>query len=232
LESLENITPGETGESVPQARVFVVDNHPIVRKGLSELIIEESDLSVCGEAEDIESALREISELVPDLVILDLSLGEGDPYGLIREIKHQHAEIPILVLTMHQGLVHAERALRAGALGYLTKEDAAENILSAIRTLLNGELYVSEDLSPKLLSRLVGGSASVDENLVENLSDRELQVFRFIGDGKGTREIAEELKLSVKTIETYRANIKQKLGLKNSRELVQQAIVWVLGLRL
>jgi DNA-binding NarL/FixJ family response regulator len=195
------------------------------------LIVEESDLSVCGEAEDIESALREIAELLPDLVILDLSLG-GDAFGLIRDLKTQHADIPVLVLTMHQGLLHAERALRAGALGYLTKEDAAENILAAIRKLLRGELYVSDDLSPKLMRHLVSGRAVIDENLVELLSDRELQVFRFIGNGKGTREVAEELNLSVKTIETYRANIKQKLGLKNSRELVQQAIIWTLGLRI
>jgi len=217
---------------MPQAKVFVVDNHPIVRRGLSELIIDESDLSICGEAEDVENALREISEVDPDLVIVDLSIGERDALDLIRGLKAQRTELPILVLTMYEESFYAERVLRAGALGYLTNQGPAENILSAIRKLLSGELYISEAVQPKLLRRLVTGRTVVDENLVERLSDREMQVFRFIGECKSTREIADKLTLSIKTIETYRANIKQKLGLKNSRELIQQAIIWVLGLHI
>ena len=215
-----------------QARVFVVDNHPIVRKGLTELILDESDMSICGEATDIAGALREIPETEPDLIIVDFSMGEGAALDLIRELKVQSAKVPVLVLTMHEESFYAERALRAGALGYLTNQDAPENILSAIRRLLDGELYVSESISPKLVRRLVSDRTVVDNSLVERLSSRELQVFRSIGECKSTREIAKDLDLSIKTIETYRANIKQKLGLKNSRELVQQAIIWVLGLNL
>jgi DNA-binding NarL/FixJ family response regulator len=208
-------------------RVFLVDDHPIVRQGLARLIASEPDLEVCGEADDVPSAVRAINELSPDVVVADLSLKQGSGIDLIKTLQTQSPQIPILVLTMHEEPFYAERALRAGARGYLTKQEASEKILTAIRQVVGGEIYVSDRISPQLLKRLISGAPDEDDPLVSRLSDRELQVFLMIGEGLGTQEIADQLNLSVKTIETYRAHLKEKLNLKDARELVQYAIRWV-----
>lgn len=215
------------------AKIFVVDQHPVVRQGLTGLILQEPDLSVCGEAESPDGAFDAIIEAEPDLVIIDLTQGESSSLSLIRSLRRRFRDLAILALTMHEESFYAERALAAGALGYVTQKEAGEKIVTAIRKLLDGELYVSEELSPRLLRRLVGRTSPlIDDDLVAILSARERQVFQRIGEGRGSREIAEELQLSIKTVESYCANIKQKLGLENGRQLVQQAILWVLGMKI
>lgn len=212
-----------------QIRVLLVDDHPIVRQGLARLIGQEADLDVCGEAGDVPSAVQAVNELKPDVVVADLSLKEGSGIDLIKTLSAQSSETPVLVLTMHEESFYAERALRAGARGYLTKQEASEKILTAIRQVFRGEIYVSERLSPKLLKRLITGAPDDEDPLVSRLSDRELQVFLMIGEGHGTQQIASQLNLSVKTIETYRAHLKEKLDLRDARELVQYAIRWVVS---
>lgn len=210
------------------ARVLIVDDHELVRQALTQLISDEPDLEVCGSAENVPAALRKVSEHDPDMIVLDLSLQGGDGIDLIKAVRGQQRHLPILVVTMHSESFYAERAFRAGASGYLTKEEASEKILVAIRTVLRGELYVSERLSPFLLQRLITGNPGTGESLVTKLSDRELQVFLRIGEGRSTQETASNLNLSVKTIETYRGNIKEKLGLRDARELIQYAIRWTM----
>ena len=210
-------------------KVFLVDDHPIVRQGLARLIAQESGMTVCGEAEDAPAALRGIDEERPDIAIIDLSLRSGDGIELIKSLRFRFPDLPVLVLTMHEEFFYAERALRAGALGFLTKQEASDNVLTAIRKLLDGEIYVSDRLSPRLLKRLLTGEGDSGDPPVARLSDRELQVFKLIGLGRGTQEIADALHLSVKTIETYRAHIKDKLDLRDARELLQYAIRWSLS---
>jgi len=209
-----------------KARIFIVDDHPIVRQGLTQLISQETDLCVCGEAEGAPAALQAITKLRPDVVIVDISLKEGDGIDLIKSIRARHDDIRILVLSMHEEMFIVERALRAGASGYLPKQEASDKVLTAIRGILAGHLYVSESLSPKLMVRLLGGKSARGEDAIARLSDRELQVFQRIGEGMGTQEIAGAMNLSVKTIETYREHIKEKLGLKDARQLMQYAIRW------
>lgn len=207
-------------------RVFVVDDHPIVRQGLALLIDQEPDLVVCGAAEEAHSALRAIASLRPDILILDISLPGSDGIDLLKTIRATDPDIPILVLSMHAESVYAERALRAGANGYIMKQEATDNVLVALRRLLRREVYVSERIANTMLRQLVSGSRKSDGPPEARLSDRELEVFRMIGAGMGTRRIAEDLGLSVKTVETYQAHIKDKLGLRTSRDLVQRAIQW------
>lgn len=206
-------------------KVVIVDDHPIVRQGLTQLLVQEPDIAVCGEADEIRSALRLIDELKPDVVIADLSLRAGSGIDLIKSLRTAHGRVPILVLSMHDEIHHVERALRAGANGYLTKQEASAKVIEALRCVLRGDMYLSDQLSPRVLKRLLDGQGD-DDPLVSLLSERELQVFRLIGDGLGTQEIADRLQLSVKTIETYQAHIKGKLDLKDSRKLTQYAIRW------
>jgi len=209
--------------------VLLVDDHPIVRQGLAQLLMQEPDLHVCGEAEDEATALRLVEKLAPQLVIVDLSLKSGDGIDLIKAIKATNPMIPILVLSMHDAIHHVERALRAGALGYLTKQEASTKVLAAVRQVLRGEIFLSDHVSPSLLKRLLAPASDQQEPVVGRLSDREMQVFRLIGDGLGTQEIAARLGLSAKTIETYQAHIKDKLELRDSRKLIQFAIRWALS---
>jgi DNA-binding NarL/FixJ family response regulator len=211
--------------------VLIVDDHPIVRQGLAQLIMQEPDLHVCGEAEDEATALGLVARLSPQLVIVDLSLKSGDGLDLIKALRTNYPAIPVLVLSMHDEIHFVERALRAGALGYLTKQEASTKILPAIRQVLGGAIFLSDQVSPSLLKRLLSGEADEEEPVLALLSNRELQVFRLIGEGFGTQEIAAKLNLSVKTIETYQAHIKDKLDLRDSRKLVQFAIRWTLGNR-
>jgi DNA-binding NarL/FixJ family response regulator len=212
--------PGKT-------RVFVVDDHPIVRQGLSQLINRESDMMVCGEAEDARTAIDAIAPSKPDILIVDVSLEGPDGIDLLKTIRSRDPKLPVLMLSMHDESLYAERALRAGANGYIMKQEATERVLIAIRQILAGEVYVSDRMSQKMVHQFIGRSGVAKRSTIEELTDRELEVFRLIGQGHGTRQIAEELHLSVKTVESYYAHIKEKLTLKNSRELVQHAVQWV-----
>ena len=208
-------------------RVLVVDDHPIVRQGLSQLINQEPDLMVCGQAEDARTALYAIDPSQPDILIVDVSLDGPDGIELLKTIRAKDARLPVLILSMHDESLYAERALRAGANGYIMKQEATERVLVAIRQILGGEVYVSERMAKKMVQQFIGGSGVSQRSFIDQLTDRELEVFRLIGQGHGTRQIAEELHLSVKTVESYYAHIKEKLFLKNGRELVQHAVQWI-----
>lgn len=207
--------------------VLIVDDHPIVRQGLAMLINQEQDLVVCGQAEDAHEAMRAVRESEPDMVIVDISLKETSGVELIKDLQVQHPDLPILTLSMHDEAVYGERALRAGARGYIMKQEATEKVVTAIRRVLEGEIYVSDGMAAKMVSKLVVGAGKRTGSPVERLSDRELEVFRMLGEGYNTREMAEKLHLSVKTIETYRAHIKDKLALQDASELLRSAIQWV-----
>lgn len=210
-----------------KTNILIVDDHPIVRQGLAELINHEEDLAVCGQAEDAHQAMKVVKELKPDMTIVDISLKETSGMELIKDIKAQFPNLPTLVLSMHDESLYAERALRAGARGYIMKAEATEKVILAIRTILSGQIYISEKMASKMMQKLVGGSTEISASPVERLSDRELEVFQLIGKGFGTRQISERLYLSIKTIETYRAHIKEKLNLADAAELLQYAIQWV-----
>jgi DNA-binding NarL/FixJ family response regulator len=207
-------------------RVLVVDDHPIVRQGLALLIDQQPDLVVCGAAEEAHSALHAISALRPDIIILDISLPGPDGIELLKTIRTMDPDLPILVLSMHAESVYAERALRAGANGYIMKQEATDSVLDALRRILRHEVYVSERIANAMLRQLVTGSRKPEGPPEARLSDRELEVFRMIGTGMGTRQIADELGLSVKTVESYQAHIKEKLGLQGARDLMQRAVQW------
>lgn len=210
-----------------KSKILIVDDHPIVRQGLAELVNHENDLAVCGQAEDAHQAMKAIKELRPSMAVVDISLRETSGIELIKDIKVQYPNLPVLALSMHDESLYAERALRAGAMGYIMKAEATEKVITAIRKILNGEIYVSDKMAAKMVRKLVGGKAEISTSPVERLSDRELEVFHLIGKGYGTRQISERLHLSIKTIETYRAHIKEKLSLANAAELLRYAIQWV-----
>lgn len=210
-----------------KAQLLIVDDHPIVRQGLVQLIDRQDDLQVCGEAESTEEAMELIRNQSFDIAIVDLSLPGISGVELIKQIKAEQPDLPVLVLSMHDEQFYAERALRAGAMGYIMKQEAIEQVIEAIRRVLQGELYLSKPVADRMLYKFVSGDAEQETSAVDRLSDRELEVFQLIGQGYGTRQVAEMLHLSVKTIESYRANIKSKLQLKNATELMQQAVQWV-----
>ena len=214
-----------------KCRILLVDDHPIVRQGLALLIDREPDLSVCGEADGAHSAFHAIEALKPDIVILDISLSGPDGLDVLKEIRMKSGSLPVLILSMHDETIYAERAMRAGANGYIMKQEATEKVLVAIRRILLGEVYLSDRLTNAMLQQYVRGASPVKSSPLVNLTDRELEVFRLIGEGHGTRQIADELHLSVKTIESYQAHIKEKLALRNARELVQHAIEWTVTLK-
>ncbi|MFB3891587.1 MAG: response regulator [Phycisphaerae bacterium] len=218
-------SPQTTAQKV--ARVFVVDDHPIIRQGLSQMIRHEKDLFYCGDAEDAPEALKGIEATKPDIVVVDITLKSTSGIELIKDVRIRFPEMPILVLSMHDEAFYAERVLRAGARGYVMKEEATEKVIEAIRRILAGELFLSDKMSASLLSKLVEGRASAGVFPVERLTDRELEVFELIGRGLGTRHIAAKLHLSVKTIESHRANLKMKLQAKTATELLRHAINWV-----
>jgi len=208
-------------------RVFVVDDHPIVRQGLALLIDQEPDLVVCGAAEEAESALAAIGASRPDVLVLDISLPGPDGIDLLKTIRSTDPTLPILVLSMHDEATYAQRALRAGANGYIMKQEATENVLVALRRILRQEVYLSDRIANRMLRQLVShGGLGASQAPIARLSDRELEVFRLIGAGLGTRQIADELRISIKTVESYQAHIKEKLELQSSRDLVQRAIEW------
>ncbi len=208
-------------------RVLIVDDHPIVRQGLRRMIDLEADLTVCGEAQGEREARAAIRDLEPDVSIIDISLGQGDGLELVRNVHAQHPAMPMLVLSMHDELIYAERLLGAGARGYIMKQAASEQLLVALRQVLSGEVYVSEAVSTVLgQSRPGSAVASVGNDPIGRLSNRELQVLNLIGRGQSSREAAEALGLSVKTVETHRQSLKRKLNLATNAQLVQYAINW------
>jgi DNA-binding NarL/FixJ family response regulator len=215
---------------VKKFRVLLIDDHPIVRQGLALLIDREADLSVCGEAEGAHSAFHAIATLRPDIVLLDISLNGPDGLDVLKEIRMKTGSLPVLILSMHDESIYAERAMRAGANGYIMKQEATEKVLVAIRRILQGGVYLSDRLTNTMLQQFVHGTLAPKTSPLVTLTDRELEVFRLIGEGHGTRQIADELHLSVKTIESYQAHIKEKLSLRNARELVQHAIEWTVNL--
>jgi DNA-binding NarL/FixJ family response regulator len=208
-------------------RIVIVDDHPLLRKGVGQLINNEKDLLVVGEAEDAAKALTAIETSRPDVALIDISLGGASGIELLKNIKARFPKLQVLVLSMHDESVYAHRALRAGASGYIMKQEATEKVLTALRKVLRGEVYLSDRLGARMLNTLVGGRSSSATSPIEALSDRELEVFSLIGQGHGTRPIAEKLHLSVKTIESHRAHIKEKLNLQTATELVHHAIQWV-----
>jgi len=217
----------ESAEKI-KTKILVVDDHPIVRERLADLINQEPDLHVCAEAEDSHQALKEVEACEPDLAIVDITL--KDTYGieLIKQLKERYPKLPVLVLSMHDESLYGERALRAGAKGYLTKQEATKKVVSAIRHVLAGGIFVSEKMASTILHKLAGGVPSQGGSPVDVLSDREMEVFQLLGEGLGVRKIAENLFVSVKTVEAHREHIKRKMNFKSSTELLRYAIQYVL----
>lgn len=209
--------------------VFIVDDHPIVRQGLGQLIDHEADLKVCGEAADVKEARAGLARHKPDVVIVDLSLRDSDGLELIKDIRSKHGDLPVLVLSMHDESIYAERLLSAGANGYIMKQAVADQLLTALRRVLAGGIYVSENVGASMIERFAVGGMKQSGDPMDRLSNRELQVLNLIGRGKRTREIAQVLNLSVKTIESHRQRIKKKLNLASAPQLVQFAVNWYSG---
>ena len=211
----------------PVRRVLIVDDHPMMRTGLAQLIGSEPDLKVVAEADNARQGLEAVSKLALDLVLLDISLPDKSGLELLKDIRSVRPELPVLVVSMHDELVFAERVLRAGGRGYIMKQEGGQKYLQAIRQVLAGQIYVSEKMSARILESLSGSPAEkTGASPVQRLSDREFEVFQLIGQGLGTREIAQRLHLSVKTIEVHRINIKEKLQVKTATELVRFAVRW------
>jgi DNA-binding NarL/FixJ family response regulator len=205
-------------------KIFLVDDHPIVRQGLAQLINSENDLAVVGQGEDAYQSIRAIRESQPHLVLVDVSLKDSDGIELLKELKAQSPDLPVLVVSMHDETLYAERALRAGAGGYVMKQESPETLLAAIRTVLAGEVYVSSKMSATLLQHMVRGRNRGGGLPMDRLTDRELEIFRMIGAGRSVKEIADKLFLSIKTVEAHREHIKEKLNIKSSAELLRFAI--------
>jgi DNA-binding NarL/FixJ family response regulator len=214
--------------SKQKTRIFLVDDHPLVREWLTNLINQQKDLVVCGEAENAAQALAGIAATAPNLVIVDISLNAASGLELVKDLRIQHPSVAPLVLSMHEEELYAERAMRAGARGYVRKRETSKNILSAIRRVLEGGIYVSEKLSNAMALKFLEGKEAVGvaASRVEQLSDRELEVFRLLGQGLSTSQIAEQLHISLKTVQAYCVRAKEKLGLTTAAELVREAILW------
>jgi len=223
-----NVGPEAKGGKRHARRVLIVDDHPIVRQGLRRVMEAEDDLSVCGETETVRAARSAIRELRPDGVVIDISLKQGDGIELVRDVRAHHSELPILVLSMHDETIYAERLLSAGANGYIMKHAASEQFLESLRRVLDGGVYVSESVSNNMLRKLAAGASYVS-NPIERLSNREVQILHMIGKGMSTKEAAHALNLSVKTVESHRQRIKRKLNLATGTQLVQYAVNWFTG---
>jgi DNA-binding NarL/FixJ family response regulator len=208
-------------------RILIVDDHPMMRQGLAQLISSEPDLEVCCEADTAGQALDRVTANPPDLVLADISLPDKNGLELIKDIHVLRPETLILVVSMHDEALYAERVLRAGARGYIMKQEGGKKLMDAIRQVLSGQVYVSAKMSARILEIFSGRRTEAGGSPVERLTDREFEVFQLVGEGRGTREIAEHLHLSVKTVEVHRANIKEKLNLKTATDLVHYAVRWV-----
>jgi DNA-binding NarL/FixJ family response regulator len=222
--------PSSNPEPARKARILIVDDHPVVREGLTARISSQPDMEVCGEAEGVEQAVAEIRAKRPDLAIVDISLGREHGVDLIRQIKGLDKSVKVLVLSMHDEFVYAERALRAGAMGYICKLASREEVLVAIRTVLRGNRYLSSNMQELFVARSIGEGPTQQASIAGTLTDRELEIFRLIGQGVSTKAIARRLSLSRHTIDAHRENIKRKLQLKNGSELNRAAIEWVLNI--
>ena len=207
-------------------KILIVEDHPIFRWGLSELINQEPDMVVCGEATSASGAWKAIERLDPDLIIADITLENSDGIDLTKDINRRGKTIPVLILSMHDQFLYAERALHAGARGYIMKQEAMESVVTAIRQVLAGKIYLNDRVKDRILFNLADRPAGDSRSSIDRLTDRELEVFRMIGKGFSTREIASKLHLSIKTIGTYRERIKEKLNLKHANELVRHAVHW------
>jgi DNA-binding NarL/FixJ family response regulator len=207
--------------------VFIVDDHPMMRQGLAQLINNEPDLVACGEAEGAQQALAYFANNKPDLVLADISLPDKHGLEMIKDIQVLHAGLPVLVVSMHDESLYAERVLRAGGRGYIMKQEGGKKMMEAIRTVLSGQIYVSEKMSAKILEIFSGRRSETNRSPIEKLTDREFEVFQMIGQGRGTRLIAEDLHLSVKTVEVHRLHIKEKLEIVDAPSLVRYAVRWV-----
>lgn len=210
--------------------IILVDDHPLLRKGLARTIESEADLNVISQSDSAEDALEEIEDLVPDLAVVDISLPGMSGMELIKHLKSRVPDVQILVVSRHDETLYAERCIRAGARGYVMKQEAGDDIVKAIRKVLDGRIFVSEEINERLLQSMAeGGRERIMQSPLEVLSDRELEVFELTGKGSSTRDIAEQLHLSVKTVESYRARIKNKLNLDSANELMKHAVQWVEG---
>jgi DNA-binding NarL/FixJ family response regulator len=208
------------------AKIFIVDDHPLVREWLTNLIRQHPGLVVCGEAATAAEAVSGIANTKPDVAIVDISLRNGSGLDLIKTLKAMHPGTAIIVLSMHDERLYAERSLRAGARGYIMKRETTRNVIAAIRQVLDGKLYVSSDMAAYFAEKFVDGKPPTGESSVEQLSDRELEVFQFLGQGRETRDIAKSLNISIKTVQAYCARIKEKLKLANASELLREAVRW------
>ncbi len=222
-EKSETITEREDNFQ-ENVRILILDDHPLCRKGLTQLIHSESSFQVVGEAETVEQGLRRVEETQPHVVIVDLSLRGESGLDFVKAMKNEHPDVKLLILSMHEEIFFAEQSLRAGATGYMTKKESLEHLIPALEHVAKGQFYLSDEMKEKIISWQF--SRHEERSPMACLSQRELEVFRFIGQGRPTTEIAQNLQLSVKTIETYRSNIKQKLNLKSNLELLQQAVRW------
>jgi DNA-binding NarL/FixJ family response regulator len=210
-----------------KSRIFIVDDHTMFREGLRQLIEHDPGLTVCGDAADAASAMQGIRQSSPAVVIVDITLADSSGLDLVKSIRSEHEDLPVLVVSMHEESLYAERALRAGAMGYVMKNEPGKTVTAAIHSVLRGEMYLSRKMSSSVISRFMRGETEASMSPLEILSDRELEVFRMLGQGKGTRQIAQELDLTIPTIQSFRNRIKEKLHLKTAPELVLRAISWV-----
>jgi DNA-binding NarL/FixJ family response regulator len=210
-----------------KSRILIVEDHPLFSEGLSQMINRQPGMMVCGQAPDAGAAMRAVADLEPDLVLVDISLEGSNGIDLIKNLKANYEELPILVISMHDEALYAERALRAGALGYVMKNQPAKVVKAAISKALNGEIFLSEKMSSSVLGKFLRGKSECPVSPIEQLSDRELEVFQMLGEGKPSRQIAEELNLTIPTIHSFRNRIKEKLQLKNSTEIMLHAMQWV-----
>jgi len=209
-----------------KAQIFLVDDHPLVREWLTNLIHQQADLQVCGEAEGAPQALDAIAKLRPDIAIVDISLKNGSGIELIKNLRSVAPEVAVIVLSMHDEGLYAERALRAGARGYIMKRETAKKVIAAIRQVLQGKLYLSEPMRASIAEKFVGGNPPTTSLPVDQLSDRELEVFQLLGQGYETRQIAVSLNISMKTVQAFCARIKEKLTLTSATELLREAVRW------
>ena len=224
---LENLPPPKISKSPAKHRILMVDDHPITRQGVAVLINQESDLEVIGEADSAPGAIAFLQKQPADLAVIDITLKTTNGIELMKHIRVLAPDMPVLVMSMHDEGIYAERAMRAGARGYIMKQEASNKILVAIRTVLGGELYLSDKMKERMLHRFVNNRKEKVDFSMDTLSDREMEVFQLIGDGYSTRQIAQKLNLSVKTIDSYREHLKLKLQLEAGKDLVRYAIQWM-----
>jgi DNA-binding NarL/FixJ family response regulator len=222
------MSPPKAAAAAPgKRRILILDDHPMMREGLAQLIKNEPDLTVCGEAGSGHEAIAMVAKARPDLLLADISLPDKDGIEVVKDLQALHPALPVLVISMHDESLYTERVLRAGGRGYIMKQEGGKKLMIAIRQVLSGQIYVSDKMSARILESFSGRGERAGQIPIESLTDREFEVLKFLGQAKGTREISEQLHLSIKTVDAHRANIKRKLNLKTSPELVRYAVRWV-----